>query len=172
MHTGPSAPHKRRFAPVAAMSPIRTLLVALIALASYAASAEDQPVRSQSAAQPAPAADQAAPAAAKSATAAEKATPQRSAAAAPANSAASSGDAAESSYPGLTEAEFKRLTTGFRKSARGDEQYWCRIEKPMGSNLAKRTCYTLEQLVEQERVRARDRQYIERKQIERPLKTN
>jgi hypothetical protein len=72
----------------------------------------------------------------------------------------------------LTDDEFKRVTKGFKRAKRGDEDYYCRLETPIGTRLGAKTCYTLAQLVDMERVRTLNQRKLEKMQKERTLEAN
>jgi hypothetical protein len=48
-----------------------------------------------------------------------------------------------------------------------DVTYYCRSDAPLGSRLGKRQCFTVDQLVEMERIRVQNQKQLERKQVQR-----
>jgi hypothetical protein len=75
---------------------------------------------------------------------------------------------AELSSDNLTEKTRKRITKGFSQTKKDDVDYYCRKEMPIGSRLAKRQCYTIEQLADMEHVRILTQRNVERKQVQNP----
>ena len=145
------------------MTLTRVLCLGLLVVASTAAAANEQATEATpSTAAPAAAASPAAssPAAMSESTAAPAAT-------------ATSKQATSAAMPDSAEAlgpeQLKRLTRGYKRAKRGEQELWCKDEMPLGSRLPERKCYTLQALLDQERIRQQNRQYIERKQVERPL---
>src|SRR5688572_20305605 len=68
----------------------------------------------------------------------------------------------------LSETAVKRLTRGYKAAFRQGVQYYCRDEVPIGTRLAVRKCWTIDQLAEIERDRVDTQKRLERKVYERP----
>jgi hypothetical protein len=68
----------------------------------------------------------------------------------------------------LTDESRKRLTKGFTLVLKDEVNFYCRTEKPIGTRLGKRQCYTIEQLIEMERIRVQTQRRWERRQYEKP----
>jgi hypothetical protein len=87
-------------------------------------------------------------------------------------SAAESRKLAELDADHLSPATRKRLTKGYTAVKKDDVQFYCKREMLLGSRLPTRQCFTIDQLVDRERVRVLTQQKVERKQAQNPTVGN
>lgn len=78
--------------------------------------------------------------------------------------------AEETNEENLPAVEYRRVTQGYKKFRKGDEFTYCRDEKPLGSRLGKKYCFSLAQLVSMDRNREQNRALLERAQTLRPMR--
>jgi uncharacterized iron-regulated membrane protein len=87
---------------------------------------------------------------------------------APESGAAQSPAEEEAAKHGISPLAYAKLTKGYTRAMRGNTAFYCRKEMPHGSRVPRRVCWSLEDLILQQRVMEEQRPALSRKQLVKP----